>query len=179
MFKKILSIIVIIVSAAGIFINFQPEIMNVSTSKFIAAPPMKVFPYINDLRKFNEWSPWAKMDPNSTIVFAGPSSGVGASFSWTGNEQVGEGTETIVKSAPGSLVELRLDFVKPMKGTSYAYFYLEPLGKGTKVTWGMRSRKNFIMKAVGLFMDCGKMMTDIFNQGLENLDKTVMSGAAK
>lgn len=175
MFRKVISIIVIILSALAMIIQFQPGTFNYASSRVIAAPAATVFPYVNNLRKFNEWSPWKDMDPNAKIVFSGPESGIGASFSWSGNDKVGEGKETIVQSFKNQYVELRLDFIKPVPGTNTVTFELAQEGNGTRVTWGMRGRKNFMMKAMGMVVDCKKMMTDIFDQGLENLEKTVTS----
>ena len=38
---------------------FLPSNVSVARSTSIAAPPDTVFPYVNSLKKFNEWSPWA------------------------------------------------------------------------------------------------------------------------
>ena len=46
-----------------------------------------------------------------------------------------------------------------------------PEGTGTKITWAMQSKKPFIGKIVGLFMDCEKMCGDQFLQGLASLKK--------
>ncbi len=38
-----------------------------------------------DLRMWDAWSPWAKLDPNSRNSFEGPEAGSGAAMSWAGN----------------------------------------------------------------------------------------------
>jgi hypothetical protein len=39
------------------------------------------FAQVNDLRNWEAWSPWAKLDPAAKQTYAGPTAGVGASFS--------------------------------------------------------------------------------------------------
>jgi hypothetical protein len=48
----------------------------------INAPPEKVFAIVGNLKRFNDWSPWAELDPNITYRFEGPESGVGQKMSW-------------------------------------------------------------------------------------------------
>src|ERR1700744_3111869 len=96
-----LTIILISLLAIGIFLGIvalRPSDFRVTRSASIAAPQSVVFEQFNDLHKWNEWSPWAKMDPDSKITYSGPGSGQGASFSWAGGKKVGEGRMTITRS---------------------------------------------------------------------------------
>ena len=140
----------------------------------VTASPAAVFPHVNDLRNWQAWSPWAKLDPNAKNTFTGPPAGVDASMSWAGNHNVGEGTMTIRESKPGEFVRFQLDFRKPFKGTNEAVFTFQAEGNQTVVTWTMTGRNNFIAKAVGLFfIDCDKMVGGQFEKGLENLQGVV------
>ena len=69
----------------------QPADFRIARTATIAAPASAVFEQINDFHKWNDWSPWAKLDPNAKNTFDGPPAGVGAGFAWAGNHQVGEG----------------------------------------------------------------------------------------
>jgi hypothetical protein len=80
---------------------------------------------------------------------------------------------TITDSQPNELVRFRLDFLRPFKGTNIAEFTLKPEGAGTTVTWTMSGTNNFIAKAVGLFMDCDKMVGGYFEKGFADM-KTVV-----
>ena len=42
---------------------FQPDDYRLTRSTVIAAPAAAVFARVNDLRKWDDWSPWAKVDP--------------------------------------------------------------------------------------------------------------------
>lgn len=171
--KKVVLIILVLLICLIILISVQSDEMVVSRSLVMPAAAEEIFPQVNDFRNWNNWSPWAKLDPNAVHEFEGPSSGEGAIFKWNGNKDVGQGTNTIIKSKPNELVELRLEFLKPFKATSQATFEFEPEGQQTRVTWTMRGTKNFIMKGMSLVMDCEKMQGDQFLEGLMNLRNVV------
>ena len=173
MFKKILIILAILVVVFIIIVATRPDDFSVSRSATIPAPAAAVFEQVNDLHKFQDWSPWAKIDPNCKLTFDGPPAGVGASFSWAGNKEVGEGRMTVIESRPDELVRFKLEFLKPFKATNTAEFTFKPAGNQTEVTWSMFGENNFIFKAVGLFMDCDKMVGPDFEKGLANLKAVV------
>ena len=91
-----LALLVIVLAFAG-YVALQPAVGTVTRSATIAAPPSAVFPYVNDLHKWQDWSPWAKLDPNAKATFDGPQAGPGAIFSWSGDNEVGEGKMTIAE----------------------------------------------------------------------------------
>jgi uncharacterized protein YndB with AHSA1/START domain len=173
MLKKILLTLAVLIIVLVVVVATRPADFRISRSAVIPAPPAAVFAQIDDLHKWNDWSPWAKLDPNAKNSFDGPASGVGAKFSWAGNNEVGEGTMTITESKPSELVVMRLDFKRPFEATSTAEFALKPDGSGTAVTWTMSGRNNFIGKAISLCMDCDKMVGGQFEKGLENLKSAV------
>src|SRR3990172_5033607 len=70
----------------------------------------RIFGAGKDFHKWEAWSPWAKLDPAAKTTFEGPVSGKGASFSWAGNSEVGEGKMTIVESDPSDHIKINLDF---------------------------------------------------------------------
>lgn len=108
-------------------------------------------------------------DPTAKTHFEGPSAGTGASFSWAGNSKVGEGRMTITDSRPDELVRFKLDFLKPFQASNVAEFTFKPEGNQTFVTWSMSGKNNFLFKAVGLFMNCDKIVGNQFERGLANL----------
>ncbi len=161
-----------------VVIAIQPEDFRVSRSATIAAPPAAVFEQVNNLQKWNDWSPWAKLDPNAKNTFEGPTSGTGAKFHWDGDSNVGAGTMTIVGSKPNENVKLKLDFIRPFEGTSDVEFTLKPDGDRTHVTWAMSGKNNFMAKAISLVMDCEKMVGDQYDQGLANIKAIVEKPAS-
>ena len=151
----------------------QPADFRIARSATIAAPASAVFEQLNDFHKWNDWSPWAKLDPNAKNTFEGAPAGVGASFAWAGNHEVGEGRMTITESKPGELVRMKLEFIKPFAATNTAEFTLKPEGDQTAVTWSMTGRNGFMGKAMGLIINCDKMVGGQFEQGFANLKAIV------
>lgn len=94
-------------------------------------------------------------------------------FRWAGNKDVGEGSMTIVESPPSDLILIKLDFIKPFEGTNDVQFTFKPEGEQTAVTWSMAGNNNFVAKAIGLFMDCEKMVGEQFDKGLANMESIV------
>jgi hypothetical protein len=133
---------------------------------------------VNDLHKFQDWSPWAKIDPDVKNTFEGAPSGTGAICKWTGNKKVGEGIMTIVDSKPNDDIRMRLEFIKPFASTADVQFNFKQQDKQTTVTWSMTGQKNFISKAFCLFMNMDKMIGGDFERGLGNL-KTLVESAPK
>lgn len=156
-----------------VMVLIQPDEYRVERSATIDAAPEAVFAHVNDLRRWDAWSPWAKRDPDMTKTFEGPPAGEGAIYKWSGNDEVGEGTMTIVESKPGELVRTRLDFVKPFEDTSHAELAFKADGGATVVTWSMQGENNFIEKAFFLFMDLDAMIGKDFDEGLANLKQVV------
>ncbi|MCB1840311.1 MAG: SRPBCC family protein [Alphaproteobacteria bacterium] len=167
----------VVVIGLAIFINAQDNQFKLSRSTVIPAPAGKVFEQVNNLKNWNAWSPWARMDPNAKNSFEGPEAGVGAVMGWAGNKNVGEGKMTIIESRPDELVKFKLEFYKPFKGTNQAEFTFRPEGSGTHVTWSMTGDKNFIAKAMHLVMDCEKMVGGQFEDGFKNLDEVLKKAA--
>lgn len=176
MLKKILMIFVLLIVGFAIVVAMRPSDFRVERSSTIAAPPAAVFAQVNDFHKWEAWSPWAKLDPNAKTSYEGSPAGQGAVFHWAGNKDVGEGSMTILESKPNEMIRIRLDFVKPFKGTNTAEFTFKPEGDKTKVTWSMFGKNNFIAKAIGLFIDCDKMVGGMFEKGLASM-KTIAETA--
>jgi hypothetical protein len=179
MIKKILLVLVAIVAVILIAGAFQSDTYRVERSVTIAAPAAEIFPHINDLQKSQGWSPWTKLDPAMKSTFAGPASGVGATNSWSGNKDVGEGRQTIIDSKPNELVRLKLEFLKPMEDTATSEIHLQPAGAGTTVTWSMSGSKNYMAKVMCMFMSMDKMIGGDFERGLANLKALAESRAGR
>lgn len=176
---KLLAVIAGVVAALCLFIATRPADFSVTRSAVIDAPPAETFAQVNNLQNWNAWSPWARLDPDAKNSFEGPPAGEGASFAWAGNSNVGEGKMTITESKPDELVRMRLEFYKPFEGTNDTLFTFEPDGQGTKVTWTMSGKNNFVGKAIGLVMDCDKMVGGMFEEGLENLNEVASANAGR
>jgi Polyketide cyclase / dehydrase and lipid transport len=141
------------------------------------APPAAVFAQVNDFHKWNAWNPWGKIDPSMRQTYEGSPSGPGAVYTWVGNKEVGEGRMTITDSRPSDLVRVKLEFFKPLAATNAADFTFVPEENQTPVTWSMFGEKNFMAKAIHLFLNMDKMIGDQFAKGLADMKAAAEASA--
>jgi hypothetical protein len=171
MLTTIVIILVVVIAAVLIYAATRPNDFVVTRSAGIKAPAEAIFPLINDFRRWPEWSPYEKLDPQMKRTLSGAESGKGAAYAWEGNSKAGKGRMEITNSAPSSLVSLKLDFEKPFKANNTVDFSLAPSGNGTTVTWAMRGARPFIAKLMGLFMNFDTLIGRDFEAGLANLKR--------
>jgi hypothetical protein len=169
MLAKILIALAIIVIVLVALVAWQPATFRIARSATISAGPAQAFAQVNDLHRWEAWSPWLKADPAAKTAYEGAPAGTGAAFRWSGNRDVGEGRMTITESRPNELVRLRLDFMRPFASTSIAEFTFAPDGDRTLVTWSMSSDKNFLAKAIHLVLDMDTMIGAKFDEGLAQM----------
>ncbi|HTR41129.1 MAG TPA: SRPBCC family protein [Pseudomonadales bacterium] len=172
----ILLALVFIALLIVIVITGQPDEFAVTRRIKINAPAGSVYPQVNELRNWEAWSPWARLDPNCKMVYDGPPGGVGASYSWSGSNKVGVGRSTVTQSVPNELVRFRLEFQKPMVATNTVEFTFRSDDGQTTVAWAMSGKNNLAGKIFGLFVNCEKMCGKQFDQGLAQM-KSVVEGA--
>lgn len=147
-----------------------PKNYRVSREIKIDRPLSEVFDYLRSLKKMDEWSPWAKKDPNMKKTFTGTDGEVGAISAWIGNKDVGEGEQEIKAMVEGKRIDSELRFLKPWKSTSDAFLEFEELSSAqTKVTWGFSGKNNFPMNIIAMFMSMDKMIGKDFEEGLSNI----------
>jgi Polyketide cyclase / dehydrase and lipid transport len=151
-----------------VYIALQPAEFAIERTAAIQAPPSVIYPHVQSLRAMNEWSPFAKADPDMKLRYDGPDAGVGASSTWE-SAKVGSGSSTITRVQPNQEVEMRLDFRAPMEATNTARFTLQPEGDVTRVTWRMEGRRGFLAKAFGLVMNMDKVVGGEFEKGLASM----------
>jgi uncharacterized protein YndB with AHSA1/START domain len=169
MFKTILIVVVVLIAAILVYAAAMPDDFRVQRTTSIKASPEKIFALINDLHRWDSWSPWEKMDPAMQRTFSGATAGKGAVYAWQGNSKVGEGRMEIADASPPSRVMIKLDFIKPIEGHNTAEFTLDPKGDSTNVTWSMYGPSAYIAKVIGVFASMDKMIGKEFETGLANM----------
>jgi hypothetical protein len=169
MIVNILIGLAVIVVVFIILVATRTADFRVMRTAVISAPAAVVFAQVNDLHKWEAWNPWLKLDPARKMTYEGPPAGVGAGYTWAGNNKIGEGHMVITESRPNELIRLNLEFLKPFKANNTAEFTFKPEGNQTAVAWNMFGKKNFMFKAMGLFMDTDKMVGGDFERGLATL----------
>jgi len=149
----------------------MPDTFTVERTTKINAAPEAIWVKVGDLTQWNDWSPWAEMDPNMNTVYTGDPGAVGSTSSWTGNRKVGEGSMAITASDAPNKLDVDLKFVKPFKAENDVEMRIADDGT---VTWRMHGELNFMTKLMGRFgktMD--KMVGPDFDKGLAKLKSIV------
>lgn len=172
MIKKALLGLAGLIAILLVVAAFKSPDFRVERSLTIAAPAEAVFPWFNSHKKFNEFNPWLKMDPDAKVEYSGPESGVGAISTWDG-KKTGKGKATITESKPNESVRLRMDWIAPMEGVSTVDYIFKPEGGKTTVTWAMYGKSNFMGRLFSVFMDCESMCGPEFEKGLAAVAKIV------
>jgi len=162
-------IVVAAIVAALVYALTRPDSFRVERSTAISAAPEKIFPLINDLRRWDAWSPWEKMDLAMKKTFSGAASGKGAVYGWEGNSKVGSGRMEITESVPSARIVIKLDFLKPFEAHNTAEFRLTADGGSTKVSWAMIGPMGFVQKLMSLFFNMDKLIGNDFAKGLANM----------
>ena len=171
MLKKILLGVVVLIGALLLFAATRPNSYAVSRSMTIKAPPDKLFAMVDSFPAWPQWSPYEKLDPNMKKTMGGSPAGVGATYAWSGNKDAGEGSMRIVRSQPPSVVEIQLEFTKPMVGHDTATFTFTPKGDSTTVTWTVRGPNPYMAKLVTIFMSMDSMIGGQMMDGLMTMQK--------
>ena len=172
MLKMIGLIVIFAIAAIFIFAAMQPNSFRVQRSATIKASPEKVFALINDLHRWEAWSPWEKIDPAVKRKYSGAENGKGALYTWEGNKDIGQGRMEIIDSTPSSKLLLKIEFIKPFAAINTVEFNLVQNGENTTVTQAMYGPSPFISKLIGLFFSMDKMVGDKYDEGLASL-KTI------
>lgn len=162
----------------AVVIARRPGTFHVERSITIAAPPESAFQHVNDFHAWAAWSPFEKLDPNMKKTFAGPASGVGAAYGWSGNNKAGEGQMLITSSIAPAQIKIRLSFTRPFAAENEGTFSFQPVPEGTRVTWAMAGHNNLAAKLFQLVVNMDKLLGADFERGLASL-KVVAEGTGK
>jgi hypothetical protein len=170
--SKVLVVLVLLLGGAAAYVATRPDAYHVERSTTVDAPAATVFAQIDDLSMWKEWSPWEKKDPGMKRTYSATPSGVGATYSWEGNKDVGKGKMTITDSKLGEKVTQKLEFIEPFQSVADVSFRMAAeTPTTTKVTWAMDGKHNFISKAFSVVKPMDGMIGKDFEEGLANLKK--------
>lgn len=151
-----------------------PKTYDVFRSVEIERPKAEVFKYLRSLKNMDDWSPWAKKDPNMQKKFTGTDGEVGSQSYWLGNKDVGEGEQEIKNIIDGERIDSELRFFKPFKSISDCYTKVEDIGNSTtKVTWGFSGKNKFPMTIMSLFKSMDSMVGKDFEEGMASLKEVL------
>jgi hypothetical protein len=103
--------LIVLTAVVGLmsYVSTRPDQFRIARKVTIKASPDVIFPLIGDLRRFNEWNPFAKTDPSIKITYGATSAGVGGSYNWEGSK-AGQGRMEITESDAPKRVAMSLQF---------------------------------------------------------------------
>lgn len=143
----------------------------------IKAEPKVIYEQLANFRNWQSWSPWEGLDPELHRTYSGAASGVGATYTWSGNRKAGQGQMQIADAAEPGRVQIDLRFEKPFKAQNEIVIAVEPVGDHSHVTWTMTGQKTFATKVMGLFKSMDAMIGPDFERGLAQLKVVTEQGA--
>lgn len=130
--RLVLGLVGLVAILAAVAVGLPPHV-TVARSVVINAPESAVFPYVNNLHRLGDWSPWKLRDPQLIMTYGGPEEGKGAQVQWTSQKpSIGSGSMSISDSNLNRSVELAANY-NNVEGTSS--FEIGPSGSGSKLTW--------------------------------------------
>ncbi|GLQ87782.1 SRPBCC family protein [Dyella flagellata] len=157
----------------------RPNEFRIARSVAIDAPAEAIYPLINDLRRFNEWNPFAKGDPSLKVTYGASTEGKTGSYDWDSTGRGGKGRMQITDTLPARRVTMSLQFEKPMKATNTVHFTLQPQGAATEVSWEMTGVSTYMQKLFGVCFNMDKMVGGEFDKGLTSLKAQAEGTGAK
>lgn len=162
-----LLVIVIALLIIGFFVRKDYVISRQIT---IHKPKQDVFNYVKFLKNQNEFSKWAKMDPNMKKEFRGTDATVGFISAWEGNKEVGKGEQEIKAIIEGEKIDYEVRFEKPFKNIAPSTMETKAVNDSTTtVSWTFYSHMPYPMNLMGLFMNMDKAIGSDLQIGLDNL----------
>jgi len=168
--RLVLGLVGLVAILAAVAVGL-PAHVTVARTVVINAPESAVFPYVNNLHRFGDWSPWKLRDPQLAITYGGPEEGKGALIQWTSQKpSIGTGNMQISDSNLNRSVELAANF-NNLEGTSS--FEIAPSGSGSKITWsfGYDTGSSPLKRWKALTLD--GFIGSEYRAGLDRLKETV------
>jgi hypothetical protein len=168
--RLVLGLVGLVAILAAVAVGL-PAHVTVARTVVINAPESAVFPYVNNLHRFGDWSPWKLRDPQLAITYGGPEEGKGALIQWTSQKpSIGTGNMQISDSNLNRSVELAANF-NNLEGTSS--FEIAPSGSGSKITWsfGYDTGSSPLKRWKALMLD--GFIGSEYRAGLDRLKETV------
>ena len=169
--KYIFFLLLILVIGLSMYIATLDGTYNVKQSRTIKAPIEVIFNDVNDFKNWQNWGPWYEMDSTIVAIFPEVTSGVGASYTWTGAD--GNGSMKTLSLIPNKEIIQQIDF--GTGSTSEVYWNFNKVNDSTEITWGMRGKSGFTEKAYWLTQGgIEKSMKPMYERGLQLLEQHIL-----
>lgn len=177
--KYILLLLLIFIIGFSIYVAVQPNEYSFNRSRTINAPATLLFQKVNDFKEWPSFSPWMEQDPDANLIYGDITAGEGANYSWNG-EILGEGKMTTNAVEVNKSINQLIEFTAPFEAKSKINWTFEPTESGTKVTWAMEGKQDFVSKLFTTLMGSIESETGPnFERGLFKLDSLITEDMAR
>jgi polyketide cyclase/dehydrase/lipid transport protein len=166
---KIAILVAVVIVALLVFAATKPNSFRVQRSIRIHASQEKVFPFINDLHRWEAWSADNGGDGTAQKIYSGPASGTGAAAEWNSSGRAGAAKMTITESVVASKVSVKVDWRKPFDAHNLNEFTIQAQGDEAEVTWSIQASALYLMKVIGIFVNMESEFGKHMESGLKNL----------
>lgn len=151
-----------------------PGTVEVRRTVEVDASPETVFPFVNSLEAWTEWTPWGEVDSE----LDGPGEGTGARRVWD-DPSMGSGSLTLVDTRPPE----RVDYLVEIEDGAIRFegtISIEASGPGSLVTWTERADLgwNPVLGWTALTMDesQGRQLTESLGRLRRLVEETEETG---
>jgi hypothetical protein len=173
--KKFLKyFLIVLASILGIILIaalFLKKDYSVERSQTINLPKQEIFDYVKYLKNQDNFSVWAKIDPEMHQEFRGTDGTVGFVSAWNSKvKEAGSGEQEITGITEGERIDYVIRFFEPMKSTDNAFMsFTSENDSVTKITWCFYGKMKYPTNLMLLFMDMDTILGKDLSGGLENL----------
>ena len=147
--RVVLALAVLVVGLATVVVS-RPSTYRVERSTPIAAPAEIPFGLVNDLHRWQYWSPWEEQEPAPRRSYDGAYAGPEALYAWSGGTR---GKVAHLEAELYTRILLQVDLLAPRARTGTFTFTFQPIPGGTSLNLVMEGQRGFMAKAASLFTD--------------------------
>ena len=169
--KKIILVIVAIILIFLVIALFVDRNYSVERNVIIDKPIAEVFNYVKYLKNQDNFSKWARMDPEMQKWYRGTDGQPGFVSAWKSEKKnVGAGEQEILRIEEDKRIDYELRFLEPFESTQQAYITTTAIDSmQTRVAWGFNGHMAYPSNLMLLFMDFEEVVGNDFQTGLDNL----------
>ena len=174
-FLKLLGIIALVIALFGAVIVWGlPSTAYMERSLLMSAPPEVIYKELISFRNFEERSPWAKKNVETTYTIGTPESGVGANISWESeSEDMRSGKIEIIDVLENQYVISKMQF-EGYGSNPRSKWLIEPTDSGTMVTWAFEETQIEGFNKV-FMLGIDGFLGSVYEEGLQLLKQRVES----
>ncbi|MFT7676163.1 MAG: hypothetical protein ACI8QC_000131 [Planctomycetota bacterium] len=169
--KKLLIIPGVLLAAFVVAMLTMSGEWAVSRTQVVHASATEINEVVERLNSWPEWSYWSKeQDPEASFTFSGPEGGVGSTWNWESDGELGTGTIKVVSSSVADGLRYELDMAGMTLQGSLSY---QAVDGGTEVTFASEGKSEGWMKIFSPFVD--SMVGPSYESSLAGLERHMLA----